>query len=513
LTAILEQVKDEADWFNSSRFNVFEYLADFDEEILEARAGRIAITKTRPLLFALLYLPDLLKAPETGNKITWADTHLQFAAYGRNWIRDGGLRTDRHVFVAPRDSAKSTWLFKILPLWAAAHKWKDFIAAFASSSAQAEVHLKGFKNQLDNNRLLQEDYPRLCKPAKRPSGVNVSDTHSAYFSKSNFTFTAKGIDADNLGLVSSDNKRPQVIILDDIEPDETNYSPYQMQGRLLTMTDAVLPMNERAHVVLSGTVTMPGSIVHELVQSKLEPSEDTPNWIEEEKFQVHYFPPIIDNGDGTRRSIWPAKWPLEYLESIEHTRGFAKNFANLPVSTDGDYWTPDDIRYGDVDATTAVLSIDPAVTKTQTSDFYGLSVIAYDAKTRKCAVRWSREMKLSPGRLRDVSISVLEQFPEVGLVVIETNQGGDTWLEILHDLPVALRTIWQGESKEARAARLLNRYQRGLVSHAVKQPALERQMCAYPKVLHEDLIDSVGTGVHHFYMRRKRRIARSVSPS
>jgi hypothetical protein len=511
MTALAEEVS-ETDWFNSSRFDIYAYLESFEEELLECRAGRIAITRTRPLLFALLYLPHLLKAPETGNVITWADTHLYFAAHGRSWIRDGGLRTDRHAFVAPRDSAKSTWLFKILPLWAASHKHKDFIVAFSSSGAQAEGHLKGFKNELDNNRLLREDYARLCAPAKRPSGVNVSDTQSSYFAKSGFTFTARGIDAENLGMVSTDNRRPQVIILDDVEPDETNYSVYQKQGRLLTITDAILPMNERAHVVLAGTVTMPGSIIHELVQSELEPSEDTPNWIGEEKFQVHYFAPIVGNPDGTRRSIWPAKWPLEYLESIEHTNGFAKNFANLPIAVDGDYWTPDDIKYGDVQATTAVLSIDPAVTKTKKSDFYGLSVIAYDARTRKCSVRWSREMKLSPGGLRDVVLRALEQFEEIGLVVIETNQGGDTWLEILHDLPVGIRTIWQGESKEARAARLLNRYQRGQVTHATKQPALERQMCAYPKVLNEDLIDSVGTGVHHFHMPRKRRVARSVSP-
>lgn len=510
MTALAEEA--EADWFDASRFDLPAYLAAFDEELLECRAGRIAITRTRPLLFALLYVPHLLKAPETGGVITWADTHLYFAAYGRNWIRNGGLRADRHAFVAPRDSAKSTWLFKILPLWAAAHKHKNFIAAFSSSGSQAEKHLKGFKHELDTNRLLREDYPRLCAPAKRPTGVNVSDTHAEYYSKSGFTFVARGIDAENLGLVSTENQRPQVIILDDVEPEEANYSPYQMQKRLITITDAILPMNERAHVVLAGTVTMPDSIVHQLVQSKLEPSDETPDWISEEKFQVHYFAPILTNPDGTRRSIWPAKWPLEYLEGIEHTRSYAKNFANQPVATDGDYWTPDDIGYRDVDATAAVLSIDPAVTKTATSDFYGLSVIAFDVRTRRCAVRWCREMKLSPGKLRDVVLSTLEAFPEIGMVVIETNQGGDTWLEILHDLPVRIRTIWQGESKQARAARLLNRYQRGLVTHAKQLPALERQMCAYPKVLHEDMIDSVGSGTHHFYMPRKRRVARSVSP-
>lgn len=506
-------------WVDSSRFDLDEYLAAFDENLLDTREGRKAITRTRPLLFALLYLPHLLKSPETGGEITWADTHLAFARYGRSWIRDAGLRTDRHVFVAPRDSAKSTWFFKILPLWAAAHRHKNFIAAFSSSSAQAESHLKGFKNELDTNRLLQNDFPKLCRPMRRPSGVNVADTQGMLFTSSQFSFAAKGIDADILGMVDPVNRRPQVIILDDIEPDETNYSAYQSRGRLMTMLDTILPMNERAHVAVVGTVTMAGSIIHQLVQSKLEPSDETPNWIEENKFRVHYFAPIIDKEDGGRRSIWPGKWPLEYLEGIEHTRGYAKNFLNLPVSTDGDYWTPEDIRYRDVEATSACLSIDPAVTKKKTSDFYGIAVVAFQAPRKegnvtippRAAVRHARAVRLSPAGLRTLVLQILTDWPEIGIVVIETNQGGDVWREILHDLPVRIVTIWQTEPKEVRAGELLNRYQRDQVGHAYPLPQAETQMCAYPNVLNDDIIDAVGTGVKFFWMKRKRRVAKSIS--
>lgn len=517
-------IEEEDVWTDSSKFDMDEYLAAFDPELVETRKGRVAITKTRPLLFALLYLPHLLKSPETGGEITWADTHLSFARYGRSWIRDAGLRTDRHVFVAPRDSAKSTWFFKILPLWAAAHKHKRFIAAFSSSGNQAENHLKGFKNELDTNRLLRNDFPKLCKPMRRPSGVNVSDTSGMLFTNSGFSFAARGVDAEILGLVDPMNRRPQVLILDDVEPDETNYSAYQSRGRLTTVLDTILPMNEQAHVALVGTVTMAGSIVHQLVQSKLEPGSDTPNWIAENKFQVHYFAPILDTDDGGRRSIWPGKWPLEYLEGIEHTRGFAKNFRNLPVSTDGDYWTPDDIRYRDVEAATACLSIDPAVTKTNKSDFYGIAIVAFqppkryvlDGKIRttmpKAAVRHARAVRLSPAGLRTLVLQMLIDWPEIGVVVIETNQGGDTWKEILHDVPVRIVTIWQNEPKEARAGRLLNRYQRDQVGHAVPLPQAETQMCAYPNVLNDDIIDAIGTGVHFFWMKRKRRIAKSISP-
>lgn len=503
----------EDEWTNSSTFTLDSYLASFDERILDTKKGRRWITRTRPLLFALLYLPHLLRSIETGNEITWADTHLAFAKYGKSWIRDGGLRTDRNVFVAPRDSAKSTWFFKILPLWAASHGHKQFIAAFSSSGQQAESHLRGFKKEIDTNKLLRNDFPKFCTPAKRPSGVNVADTVGMLHTKSGFSFAARGIDADILGLVDPNNRRPQVIIMDDIEPDEKNYSAYQSRNRLITVLDTVLPMNERAHVVLVGTVTMAGSIIHQLVQSVLQPGDDTPNWITDERFKVHYFAPILDNPDGSQRSTWPSKWTLGYLLSIAHTRGYAKNFLNLPVSTDGEYWTPDDIQYADVEATSAVLSIDPAVSKTNKSDFYGIAIVAYNAATKKCAVRYSRAVKLSPAGLHDLCAMLLGEWPEVGLIVIETNQGGDTWVEILHDLPVRIATVWQNEPKEVRASRLLNRYQRVEVTHATKQVQAETQMCAYPNVLNDDIIDAIGTGVHWYKRKVKKRILRSFQPS
>src|SRR3546814_20981033 len=99
----------------------------------------------------------------------------------------------------------------------------------------------------------------------------------------------------------------------------------------------VRAMNERAHVALIGTVTMPGSIVHQLVET-VTTTKDVPQWITDEKFSVVYIEPVLQNEDGTERSIWPYKWPLSYLNDIKHTRSYKKNFLNQTVRLDGDYW-------------------------------------------------------------------------------------------------------------------------------------------------------------------------------
>src|SRR3546814_18794720 len=86
----------------------------------------------------------------------------------------------------------------------------------------------------------------------------------------------------------------------------------------------VRAMNERAHVALIGTVTMPGSIVHQLVET-VTTTKDVPQWITDEKFSVVYIEPVLQNEDGTERSIWPYKWPLSYLNDITHPRSYKQN--------------------------------------------------------------------------------------------------------------------------------------------------------------------------------------------
>lgn len=505
--------------YHSGNFDFRQYLADvvdelpevwdYDDRHLLTPASRRVATKHDPMLFALVYCRNLI-SDDDGN-ISFADLHLELCRYVQSWKKSIEPRQSRTAFVAPREAGKSSWVFKILPLWAAAHGHIKFVAAFSSSATQAQKHLSGFKRQLDTNSRIREDYPDLCKPAKRPSGGNVSDTQEMYHSTSGFTFTAAGLDSEILGLVDPNNVRPDLIILDDIEPDESNYSQYQMKKRRTTILDTVLPMNERAHVALIGTVTMPQSIVHQLVET-VTTDKDVPQWIKDENFQIKYLEPIIDMPNGDRRSIWPFKWPLVYLEEIEGTRSYKKNFKNQPVSEDGDYWVEEDFVYGDVPHPTHVLlQIDPAVTSKQTSDYYGVAVIAFDRgeyavqngkrvviRPKKCSVWYCRQFKVSPAVMRQKAIEICELFPEIGRIRVEANQGHETWYSVFHDMPVKVILHSEAIPKKVRASHTLNHYQRGRVVHRKKFPDLQDQMLAFPHVLNDDMVDAVGAGVAFF---------------
>lgn len=491
---------------NADHFDATAYLASFDGQ-LDTPAARRAYTRRDPLLFALLYVPHHLRAEATDWKITLADPHLDWCRRALTWTTPVvEPRSARTAEIAPRETGKSTWWFLILPMWAAAHGHRKFAAAFADSTGQGETHLSTFKRELENNDRLREDFPDLCTPARRrQSGTTVADRQGMLHTKAGFVFAARGIDSSNLGLKVNE-QRPDLILLDDVEPDESNYSAYQAKKRLSTIIEAILPMNLRAIVVLVGTVTMPGSIVHQLVRAAAgEPPED---WIVEEKFTAHHARPIVTRDDGSERSIWPAKWPMDFLNTIRKTRSYKKNFDNDPAGADGGYWTADDFRYGNLEGVTAqVLSIDPAVTTKKTSDYTGLAVVGY-APARvdrdgerprqipsRCVVEGAWEVRLVGEELRRHVLKLLEQWPRVRVVLVEVNQGGEHWHSILHDLPVPIRTVHQTVKKEVRAANVLNYYQRGRVLHAKPLPRLEAQMAAFPKAPHDDLVDSVGSAV------------------
>lgn len=458
--------------------------------------GRRAATVDDPLLFAYTYLRHHLTGEETGDQVTFSQVHFDWAEAAKKWMGHAGYREHRDAFIAPRAMGKSTWWFTILPLWAAAHGHVKYVAAFADSGRQAEEHLSTFRTELETNTKLREDYPLLCTPMKRRRGATSADRQDKLESANGFIFRALGIDSKSLGMKTG-TQRPDLLIFDDIEPDESAYSELQVQKRLATLTGAVFPINEWARVVIVGTVTMPGSIVHQLLNS-VETTHPE-QWIVDNRIAAHYAKPFLVADDGTETSVWPEKWAYDELNAIRHTREFALNFLNQPISKDSPYWTAQDIVVGHLEAPARVLlSVDPAVTKKKTSDRTGLTVLAYSPSEGRVEVRESVGVRLVGEELRAYALKLLERHPDVTRMVVETIQGGDLWDAVFHHMPVRMfKKSSQAGSKEARMARGVMHYQAGRVVHIRHLPELEAEMLAFPRGLHDDLVDSCVTGVEY----------------
>jgi phage terminase large subunit-like protein len=477
-----------------------KFLDNIDIKLLSFSEGRKELTKYDPLLFALVYLPHHLKNSQ--GEVTLSEFHVDLAEFGKSWIVPPTKpKQNRDAFIAPRESGKSTWVFLILPLWAAAHGHVKFIAAFSDAASQAETHLLTFKNELDTNEYLQTDYPDLCKPKiVATTGRALANNSWRTVQSNDFIFDANGIDTNSLGKKVF-GQRPDLIILDDIEKGEKNYSEYQAGQQLNTVFDDIAPMNIYSRMIFVGTTTMPNSIM-DMFRKKAEGYDDPElNWIEDQNVNVHYYPAIMLNEDGSERSIWEEKWTLEWLQSQRHLRDFAKNYMNKPVNLDGNFWANEDIiieeaeEYGNT-----IISVDPAVTKNKISDYTGISVLSRGVDSlgvENIYVREAQQVKLSPSDLSD-RIKMLAEKYDAGLLYVETNQGGDLWKDVFKTIPIKYRSKHQKISKQIRAGKALNYYQQKKIKHTAHFPTLEEQMWSFPKVSHDDVLDATVTGILYF---------------
>jgi phage terminase large subunit-like protein len=467
--------------------------------------ARRALCRWDPLMFAMLYLPDSVARGEKG----FADSHLQMCRDAREWAllrRQGGPLTEtsrpRFAYLAPRDSGKSTWVFKILPLWALVFGHAKFAACFADSGTQASEHLEGIRAEIESNRLLREDAPALCTPHTR-RGVVTGDSKYEYRSRSGI-IKARGIDSAVLGMKEG-NIRPDLICLDDIEKGESAYSAAQARKRLRTVQDVIFPLRLNATVLMAGTTTMAGSVMDDLARHAAGADDETNAWVASEKIAVSYSPALRpdQSGDGLV-SVWPGKWSAEWLmaERLRSPRSYAKNFDNKPLDETGIYFDPDDFQRGIVAPTSfALLSVDPAVSKKSTSDWTGLAVISYSKSSDRFGLRYATKVRMSGKQLRARVETLLARFPDITAVLIETNQGGDLWTDddgVFHGLPrVKVLTVHQKLAKEARAELASAEFQnhKVFIEPPDGLPEAERDLAAFPGVLHDDLVDAITSGI------------------
>jgi len=483
--------------------------------LLATSEGRRALTENDPLLFAYVYFPHHVSNPTDGSK-TVCDFHLDLLEYAKSWSKPTGrAKEHRACFIAPRQSGKSTWIFLLLPMWAAAHGHRKFVAAFSDSEQQAVTHLHTFKMELQNNTLLRADYPELVASKKvGESSKEMLNNRNQIMQENGFIFMAKGADSAALGMKLG-AVRPDVLLFDDIEPGESNYSEHEARKRKETLISDLFALNAWAVVGIVGTTTMPNSLIDQMrkVQAAEQDYEGDPElfrealdpdlrWVLDENIKVHYWPVIIsesteDGSEVVERSLWPEQWSMDDLNRDRHTRAFAKNMMNRPVSSDGGYWDEDDI---DIDRPEhyrhTLISIDPAVTTAKKSDYTGLAVVS-QGSDGLIYVRHAEQVKLSSDALNEKVRDLVLEYG-VGIAVVETNQGGDLWRQVFKDLPCKFQSIRQKEKKEVRASQAVDFYKRGQVKHTAHFHIAEEQMLAFPHVTHDDVVDAIVTGVLTF---------------
>jgi phage terminase large subunit-like protein len=171
------------------------------------------------------------------------------------------------------------------------------------------------------------------------------------------------------------------------------------------------------------------------------------------------------------------------------------------------YWTRDDIRHAPLAISSSyVLSIDTAVTQGPASDMTALCIMGQAPDGRHLTVEWTWAGRITGTELRNLVHDVLRENPTLKDVVIDGNNGGDRWLDILNpperplprDIKVTVGRQEKRGSKRNRLEWLADQYGLGLISHRRHESALEEQMLAYPKIPNDDLLDCVEVAAAYF---------------
>lgn len=476
------------------------------------------ITRRNVLRFMLVYLSELLRGPNTGGIMSMSRLHVDMARSALRWTDQAVPYRD--AWVAPRGAAKSTWALGCV-LWALAHRWRRTVLLYSDTNDQIRTHMGDLRRQLERNDLLREDYPELV-PDRRVRGT--VDTVFQIVGQHGQSVTARSMGTSDLGLKVAGG-RPDLVILDDVESD--GQTERERTVRLEKIQNVVVPMNPRAVVQMFGTVVGWGSLSHEVVRAAIGDGPPAA-WITGMGFRPRYYPAIIPAGvteDGEpigERSLWPASWPLEWLQDLQQSEpgNYALNYAGQPPEPGGEHWTAHTFRYRRWPSTGDIVHVDPAVTVTATSDETAVCVLGHAIGRPGVAVlQYVRGRRVTGSQLRSWLVRMLAENEHVTTVVLEENAGGD-WAEILLRPRVDGRDPWPAsvrlvlyrafEPKRDRFHTLEGRYERKEIVHAKIFPELERQMIRYPHVPHDDLMDTVAGGVE--YLRNPHRTTAAGRP-
>lgn len=169
-------------------------------EIRKARRGSIMTWGRR-------FFPDYLTLPS-------GQHHIDLDAKLRKWTK---ARDIRAAIEGPRDSAKSTLLSFLYPLWSSCLRTEKYIILLADTCEQAVKYLKSIRYELENNEELAEAYPEAC--GQGPDEWN----NDGLLLNNGVRIEALGAGQKIRGRKKRAD-RPTVLIIDDAEGDDAAYS-------------------------------------------------------------------------------------------------------------------------------------------------------------------------------------------------------------------------------------------------------------------------------------------------
>lgn len=240
------------------------------------------------LKFLVTYFPN-----STGLN-PFSDDHKRVIARIERCTLHGG----RFVNAVYRGFAKTT-ISENSAIWAAFYGHRRCVPLFGNNREAAGQMLDSIKFELETNDFLYEDFPEICKPVRALEGKNQRCATQTYQGKRTYiewtgdrivlpvlpgsqasgaviltrpVMSARGLKQKN---TRGQNLRPDFVIIDDPQDDESASTTHQVNKRLNVIKKSILKLgghNKSMAVVMNATVIAKDDLVDQLLDANKNPA-------------------------------------------------------------------------------------------------------------------------------------------------------------------------------------------------------------------------------------------------
>ncbi len=229
---------------------------DFRSAMLtQLRERRRALAAESPERFAQIYLPNYCGLP-------FSRMHRELFAELAGLVKK---RAGRLAVAAPRGHAKSTIVSLAFALWCVLYDKEKLVLLVSATREQAILLLKAVKDELQQNSLLLQDFPDICRPRGAPGQPKPWRDHRIQL-PNGAMFSAYGA-GQSLRGIKNKSSRPGLIIADDIEDAEHVISEEQRQKLDIWFNSTLLHAGHPGtNIVAVGTILHHDSLLANLVK-------------------------------------------------------------------------------------------------------------------------------------------------------------------------------------------------------------------------------------------------------
>lgn len=375
--------------------------------------------------FALCYFPKYFDR-------TFGSFHKELFAELKYMLDNTGLI---EAFGLPREHGKSTINSFLFPLYSTLYHKSQFTLIISATEQIALPFLDMIKDELENNRLLLEDFGIAKGNRWNNNEVWIKGRNNL-----DACIMIRGIDGSLRGIHFKQH-RPQLVLLDDLLKDDTAKSETKREAVKNTFTDVVIPIGTKdTNILVVGTVLHEEDLMADLLKGKISGvrsirksaiisfSERDDLWGEwerryndladEERIENAraYFEDHRDDMlDGTE-ILWSEYLDYYYLMCKKLSMGdksFYKELQNDPRSTD-DYVFQNIVLWEHLpnyDELEVVMYVDPAIKAGKRNDYSAVTILGRHEKTGQMVVLDGQIYKLLPDELFKAVIENMLLFP------------------------------------------------------------------------------------------------------